>query len=244
MVRSQFLVVNHLGIEKLHAAVGSSLGGMQSLMTAALFPDRIGRIISISACVISHPSSIAVRYVQRRILMSDANWNNGNYYEGPFPHRGMRHARELAMIGYRSGPEWKERFGTQRANPSELHSFCPDYQIETYLEKKAEVFSNMYDPNSVLYISKATDMFDMGLGYESLLAGVARVKCPVLILGVKTDVLFPIQQQREAADLLRKSGNETVTFYELDSKFGHDTFLLDVCNVGAAVKGHLENSIF
>jgi homoserine O-acetyltransferase len=182
MVRSQFLVVNHLGIEKLHAAVGSSLGGMQSLMTAALFPDRIGRIISISACVISHPSSIAVRYVQRRILMSDANWNNGNYYEGPFPHRGMRHARELAMIGYRSGPEWKERFGTQRANPSELHSFCPDYQIETYLEKKAEVFSNMYDPNSVLYISKAMDMFDMGLGYESLLAGVARVKCPVLVL--------------------------------------------------------------
>ncbi|XP_062515149.1 uncharacterized protein LOC134190685 isoform X2 [Corticium candelabrum] len=244
MVQSQFLVVSHFGIKRLHACVGASLGGMQSLLAPALFPERVGRVVSISACVRSHPSSIAVRYIQRRILMSDANWNNGHYYEGTFPHRGMRHARELGMIGYRSGPEWEERFGIERADPNEPHSFCPDFQIETYLEKKAEVFSNMYDPNSVLYISKAMDMFDMGFGYSSLQDGVARVKCPVLILGVQTDILFPVHQQQEAAELLRKSGNSQVVYYELNSKFGHDTFLLDVQNVGAAVKGHLENSIF
>eukprot|EP00118_Oscarella_pearsei_P008518 m.44380 g.44380 ORF g.44380 m.44380 type:complete len:434 (+) comp33514_c0_seq1:152-1453(+) len=243
MVRSQFLLLDYLGIEKLHAAVGASLGGMQSLMSAALFPERVGRVVSISACARTHPQSIALRYCQRRILMSDPNWNSGNYYQGKYPFIGIRHAREVGTFTYRSGPEWVERFGHRRRNSTASPNFCPDFEIEHYLEHAGEKFSLMYDPNSLLYLSKAMDLFDLGDGYSSLLEGVKRIECPVLILGVHSDVLFPVYQQVEAAELLRKAGNSSVTYYEINSVYGHDTFLLDLHNVGVAVKGYLESSM-
>ncbi|CAI8017693.1 Serine O-succinyltransferase [Geodia barretti] len=102
MVAAQFLLLDHLGISRLHAAVGSSLGGMQSIMAAALCPDRVNRVISISACLRTHPSSIAMRYVQRQILMGDPDWNEGNYYDISFPRMGMTHAREVGLrVAYR-----------------------------------------------------------------------------------------------------------------------------------------------
>ncbi|XP_064395576.1 uncharacterized protein LOC135342697 [Halichondria panicea] len=243
MVHCQFLLLDHLKVERLHASVGPSLGGMQSLMAAALFPQRVGRVVTISACVRTHPSSIALRYVQRRILMSDPDWNQGRYYGNSFPRVGMQHAREVGTITYRSGPEWLERFGHQRASPDSAPDFCPDFLVETYLENQGEKFCEAYDPNSILYISKAMDMFDMGAGHSSLLEGVARVRAPVLVLGVNSDVLFPVEQQRQMATLLKEAGNNSVTYYELTSIYGHDTFLLDVNNVGAAMKGYLESEV-
>ena len=91
-------------------------------------------MVSISGCAQSHPSSIAMRYVQRRILMADPNWNNGHYYGKSFPVIGMQHARELATISYRSGPEWQMRFGQKRAEPDRVPDFCPDFEIERYLD--------------------------------------------------------------------------------------------------------------
>lgn len=243
MVHAQFLLLDRLGVGRLHAAVGASLGGMQSLMAAAIYPERVGRVVSISACVRTHPSSIAMRYVQRRILMADPNWNNGRYYGKTFPRMGMQHAREVGTITYRSGPEWAMRFGHKRAHPDSPPDFCPDFEIERYLEYQGEKFSTSYDPNSLLYISKAMDLFDMGDGFPSLQEGVARVQCPVLILGVNSDILFPVEQQRLTAELLREGGNARTTFYELNSIYGHDTFMLDLNNVGAAVKGHLESEL-
>ncbi|XP_031552965.1 serine O-succinyltransferase-like isoform X2 [Actinia tenebrosa] len=246
MVKAQFLLLDSLGIEKLHAAVGSSLGGMLSLTAACLYPERVNRLVSISACAQSHPTSIAMRYVQRRILMSDPNWNKGFYYNtGAFPRLGMKHAREVGTITYRSGPEWEERFGRKRIDHDAAvePNFCPEFEIESYLDYQGDSFCVKYDPNSLLYISKAMDLFDLGEGFDSLLDGVSRIKCPTLVLGVQSDVLFPISQQRELEKLLQDSGNHSVTFYELNSIYGHDTFLLDVVAVGAAVKGHLETDL-
>jgi len=104
MVRAQLLLLDHLGIEKLHAAIGASLGGMQSLMLAALAPQRADRIVSISAAIHSHPQSIALRFVQRQALMSDPAWRGGRYYGISFPHRGQKVARQMGAITYRSGP--------------------------------------------------------------------------------------------------------------------------------------------
>jgi homoserine O-acetyltransferase len=168
MVRAQFLLLNHLGVRRLHASVGSSMGGMQSLAASALFPDRVGRCISISACARSHPYSIALRFAQRAVLMNDPHWHQGFYYPqfGPLdetemqmanlsrpdrlpPHRGMKLARVIATVGYRSGPEWEKRFGRRRVNsalPEEQQQlkqwqrltdnpqFCPDFLIESYLD--------------------------------------------------------------------------------------------------------------
>lgn len=162
MVRAQARLLDYLGIQKLYASVGASMGGMQSLAFGVHFPSRVGRIASISGCARSHPYSIAMRHTQRQALMMDPRWNRGFYYDSIPPHMGMKLAREIATVTYRSGPEWENRFGRRRADPSKAPALCPDFLIETYLDHAGEKFSLEYDPNSLLYISKAMDMFDLG----------------------------------------------------------------------------------
>lgn len=162
MVRAQFRLLDHLGIDRLYASVGSSMGGMQSLAAGVLFPGRVGRVVSISGCARSHPYSIAMRHTQRQVLMMDPNWARGFYYGRVPPHAGMKLAREIATVTYRSGPEWEQRFGRRRADPRRPPALCPDYLIETYLDHAGEKFCLTYDPNSLLYVSKAMDLFDLG----------------------------------------------------------------------------------
>ncbi|KAK7408506.1 Serine O-succinyltransferase [Neonectria punicea] len=168
MVRAQFRLLDSLSIDKLYASVGSSMGGMQSLVAGVLFPSRVGRIVSISGCARSHPYSIAMRHTQRQVLMMDPNWNRGFYYGKVPPHAGMKLAREIATVTYRSGPEWEQRFGRRRADPSKPPALCPDFLVETYLDHAGEKWCLNHDPNSLLYVSKAMDLFD--LGRESQLA--------------------------------------------------------------------------
>lgn len=127
--------------------------------------------------------------------------------------------------------------------PEVSPNLCPEFEIESYLDYQGDSFCYKYDPNSLLYISKAMDLFDLGEGFSSLVEGVARVQCPTLVLGVQSDVLFPVTQQREIERLLKEAQNHKVTYYELPSIYGHDTFLLDVVAVGAAVKGHIETDL-
>ncbi|GJN75687.1 homoserine O-acetyltransferase [Purpureocillium lilacinum] len=172
MVRAQFRLLDGLGVDRLYASVGSSMGGMQSLAAGVLFPSRVGRIASISGCARSHPYSIAMRHTQRQVLMMDPNWNRGFYYDKIPPHAGMKLAREIATVTYRSGPEWEQRFGRRRADPSKPPALCPDFLIETYLDHAGEKWCLTYDPNSLLYVSKAMDLFD--LGRENQVAAQAR----------------------------------------------------------------------
>ncbi|KAI7858332.1 homoserine O-acetyltransferase [Circinella umbellata] len=178
MVRAQFLLLDNMGIEKLHASVGSSMGGMQSMAAASLFPDRVKRLISISACARSHPYSIALRHTQRQVLMADPNWNKGFYYNGVPPHVGMKLSREIATISYRSGPEWELRFGRKRAQENQTPALCPDFLIETYLDHQGERFCLQYDANSLLYISKAMDIFDMSKSATDVLKDQRRRNLP------------------------------------------------------------------
>ncbi|KAH7558503.1 hypothetical protein BM1_04640 [Bipolaris maydis] len=306
MVRAQFRLLDNLGIQKLYASVGSSMGGMQSLAAGTLVPERVGRVVSISGCARSHPYSIAMRHTQRQVLMMDPNWARGFYYDGIPPHGGMKLAREIATVTYRSGPEWEQRFGRRRADPSRPPALCPDFLIETYLDHAGEKWCLEYDPNSLLYVSKAMDLFDLGQEHRNrinevrkansgkmqayldgqgigsdantdacsltlpdepyeekeqpveleslmqtdgneppadLVAGLKPLaNTPVLVLGVASDILFPAWQQKEIATTLRRAGNKNVRHIELGeekSLFGHDTFLLDLENVGGAVQDFL-----
>lgn len=299
MIRAQFKLLDHLGIDKLFASVGSSMGGMQSIAAAHLFPDRVQRVVSISGCARSSPSGIALRYAQRSVLMADENWNRGYYYgpNGVPPHKGMKLARQIATITYRSGPEWEQRFGRQRrsvlrdgASPAQrAPALCPDFLVETYLDHQGEQFCLKYDANSLIYISKTMDLFDMtetalselgqtrleahgddgNLPIEpvdvraeqkksrrqhittishpgahayipSLARGLSRLSDrPILIIGVQSDILFPVEQQRELAECIRMNGNSSVMYYEIDAPHGHDSFLIDTANVGGAIKGFL-----
>ena len=240
MVRAQLALLDHLGIRRVHASVGASLGGMQSLAISAAAPERIGRVVSISAALRSHPQSIALRFVQRQAVMADADWRGGRYYGVSFPHRGQKVAREIGTITYRSGPEWQQRFGRRRIDDGRPPRLDEDFQVENYLVHQGEKFCLQYDANSYLYISKAMDLFDLTDPVEGE-PGIDRVQCPTLVIGVSSDLLFPVWQQRELAEALRKSGAE-VSYVELDAPYGHDTFLVDNERVGGAVKRHLEAS--
>lgn len=172
MVRAQFRLLDAFGIEKLYASVGASMGGMQSLASGVLYPERVGRIVTISGCARSHPYSIALRHTQRQVLMMDPNWARGFYYNGIPPHSGMKLAREIATVTYRSGPEWEQRFGRRRADPSKPPALCPDFLIETYLDHAGEKFCLEYDANSLLYVSKAMDLFDLGHEHRQKIAAL------------------------------------------------------------------------
>jgi homoserine O-acetyltransferase len=118
----------------------------------------------------------------------------------------------------------------------------PEYLIETYLDHQGTIACLRYDPNSLIYISKAMDMFDMTCAFATPEEAMAQIRCPTLVIGVQSDLLFPVSQQRTIVAQLRAAGNERVTYFELDALYGHDTFLIDVNTVGAAVKGHLEHA--
>jgi len=239
MIRAQLLMLDHLGIDSLFASIGASLGGMQSLMVAALAPERAGRIVSISAAMRSYPQAIALRFMQRQAVMNDADWQDGRYYGKTFPHRGLKVARGIGTITYRSGPEWQNRFG--RTRPDEPPRLDEDFQVESYLAYQGEKFCLQYDANSYLYISKAMDLFDLNPegGGDGDAPTIADIRCPTLVIGVTSDILFPVRQQRELAESLRKTGSE-VTYLEIDAPYGHDTFLIERETVGNAVKAHLD----
>lgn len=251
-VAAQFKLMDFLGIGKLHACVGSSLGGMQSVCAAGHFPDRLNKFVSISACAKSFPGSISFRHSQRQAIVSDPNWNGGDYYDGALPEAGLRLARQIGTITYRSGHEWQQRFGQRRVDGvtvdgmtvSDDHGLRHEFEIEKYLDHQGKKWVNNYDPNSMLWISKAMDGFSMEApdkdGNMSLKAGLAQAMHPALVIGVQHDVLFPVWQQKEIADSLKAAGNRSVVYYELDTVYGHDSFLLDAVSIGPAVKGHLE----
>lgn len=175
MVRAQReLVRDEFGVSKLFAAVGASMGGMQSLAFGHEFPDEVEKVVSISACARSSPSSIALRHTQRQVLMSDPNWKRGFYYDKVPPHVGMKLAREIATITYRSGPEWDTRFGRKRADEDRPPALCPDFLVETYLDHAGEKFCLEYDANSFLYVLKAMDLFDLGHGNRTKAQEVRR----------------------------------------------------------------------
>lgn len=223
-------VLDQLGIETLYANVGPSMGGMTALAFEILFPGRSRALLTISSAARSLPFAIALRSLQREMIRRDPNWAGGQYSSDRMPIMGMRLARKLGMITYRSAAEWRERFGRERiaAEHTTGDPFGMDFEVESYLENHAVKFTGQFDPNCYLYLSRASDLFDVAEHGASVAAGLARVQATrVLVVGVATDFLFPIEQQRELAELMDRPGRP-VDLVELASIQGHDSFLVDM----------------
>ncbi len=221
-------VLDALGIERLNAVVGASMGGMTALAFCLLFPGRSGGLISISSAARSLPFSIAIRSLQREIVRSDPAWQDGLYpFDAP-PATGMRLARKLGMISYRSAEEWTERFGRERAAGDYDGPFGIDFEVESYLQAHADKFVGAFDPNCYLYLSRAMDLFDATDHGGSLKQGLSRVSLDwALVIGVESDFLFPVEQQEELAIGLKEHVAD-VEFRRMDSRQGHDSFLVDM----------------
>ncbi|NNF61660.1 MAG: homoserine O-acetyltransferase [Gammaproteobacteria bacterium] len=223
-------VVDQLDIVRLAHVIGPSMGGMTALSFAMMFPDRVGGLVLISSAARALPFAIALRSLQREIIRADPAWNSGNY-SGHGAESGMHLARKLGMISYRSAAEWKMRFGRERAAAEERqpdHSFGIEFEIESYLEHHARKFTGAFDANCYLYLSRAMDLFDAADHGGCLETGVGCVEAErVLLIGAQSDILFPLEQQRELAQLLAAPGREVV-LEELASIQGHDSFLVDM----------------
>ena len=231
IARGGYEVIRSLGIEQVRCVIGPSLGGMTVLAFSALFPTAARTLISISGAARSTPFTIALRSLQREMIRKDDAWQGGNYPADAIPVDGMRLARKLGMITYRSAKEWLQRFGRERASVEHKPDdpFGIDFEIESYLENHAAKFVGQFDPNAYLYLSRAMDLFDLAdHGEGSLPEALKRFKIErALIIGVETDLLFPIEQQQELADGLN-TGGRAIKFVRLDSLQGHDSFLVDM----------------
>jgi len=221
--------LKELGIERLRAVVGPSMGGMTALAYAILFPESARSLVTISSATRATPFAIAIRSLQRECIRSDPAWQGGNYPPERGPETGLRLARKLGLITYRSAQEWRERFGRERiagASPAEM--FGPEFEVEAYLEMHARKFAGSFDANCYLYLSRAMDLFDVAEHGGSVEAGLGRIRAErTLVVGVETDFLFPIDQQEEIARLLAAAGRR-VSMVRLPSIQGHDSFLVDM----------------
>ena len=235
--KSAHHALNDLGIDHLVAVVGGSMGGMSALAYAVQYPDEVDNLVTISSACRALPFTIAVRSLQREIIRCDPCWRDGAYLIDEEPLKGMTLARKLGLMSYRASEEWRRRFDRARVTPGRRSEepFGIEFEIESYLDYNARKFARGFDANSYLYLSRAMDLFDIADHGGSVNAGLARIHAKrTLVIGVTTDILFPIEQQRQIADGLVKAGRE-VTYRELPSIYGHDSFLVDADNFSPVV---------
>jgi homoserine O-acetyltransferase len=228
-----------LGIERLHAVVGNSLGGFSALAYALQFPQAAARAVLSSSATCSLPFAIAIRSLQRELIRRDPAWQGGDYPAEREPIAGMQLARKIGMLSYRSPLEWDARFHRRRVARLEdapPDGFGPQFEVEAYLQAHADRFVGGFDANCYLQISRSMDLFDAAdHGGGDLVAAFARLKLEAaLVIGVETDILFPVHQQAELARLLHAPGR-SVEFARLDCVQGHDSFLIETARFGAAI---------
>jgi len=241
MVRAQKHLIDHLGIEKIFSMAGGSLGGMQVLQWAIDYPDRVRSAICIAATSRLSAQAIAFNEVGRQAIMSDPNWNGGNYYGKAIPATGLALARMIGHITYRSEESLREKFD-RRLQDKEKFSFdfSREFQVESYLHYKGESFVKRFDANSYLYITRAMDYFDLTAEFGSLKKAFANVKSKFAVISFSSDWLFPTSESKEIVRALR-SNNMNVTFCEIRSPHGHDAFLLEEKELTYLIKNFLSN---
>ncbi|MEM1058954.1 MAG: homoserine O-acetyltransferase [Verrucomicrobiota bacterium] len=241
MVRAQKHLVNALGIERLLAVSGGSMGGMQALAWARLFPDAVAGAIPIATAARHSAQSIAWNEIGRRAITGDPNWNGGDYYgEGvPQPEAGLAIARMVGHVTYLSEHSMEEKFGRRwQAEDGPAYTFEPEYAVESYLSYQADKFNQRFDANSYLYITRALDYFDFARWDGSDREAFACTQARFLFIAYSSDWLYPVRQNRELYEEARAAG-VPAEFAEVDSSKGHDGFLIHTDDAAGPVSAFL-----
>ena len=242
MVRAQVALLDALGIERLHAVVGGSMGGMLALSLAANWPERAARVLAIATTARHSAQNIAFHEVGRQAIMADPNWQGGDYYaSGAGPDKGLAVARMAAHITYLSEAGLTDKFGRRLQDRSaKSFGFDADFQIESYLRYQGISFTDRFDANSYLYITRAMDYFDLAEEHGGRLGDAfAGTTARFCLVSFDTDWLYPTAESRSIVHALN-AGAAPVSFVELSAPYGHDSFLLDVPALDRVVKGFLE----
>ena len=225
MVAAQVRLLDRLGIPKLFATTGGSMGGMQALVWAVDYPERVQTCIPIATCIAHTAMQIAFNEVGRQAIITDVNWNRGHYTAQQRPEHGLAVARMVGHVTYLSEFAMKTKFGRNLQRESKPEDLFPEFfAVESYLHYQGESFVKRFDPNSYLFITKAIDRFDLmeGKPAHDVLAGV---KARFLVISFESDWLYPPDQSRELVRALKRS-NAVVTYLNLETPYGHDSFLI------------------
>ncbi|HYI96034.1 MAG TPA: homoserine O-acetyltransferase [Bryobacteraceae bacterium] len=241
MVRLQKKLVNHLGIERLLAVAGGSMGGMQVLEWAVAYPEAVACAIPIATTSRHSAQQIAFNEVGRQAIMADPDWCDGDYYNKKPPARGLSVARMVGHITYMSDDSMREKFGRRFRTQEPLPDFSSVFEVESYLRYRGSQFVDRFDANSYLYITKAMDLFDVTNGHASLAAALERTQSRFLVISFTSDWLYPTYQSLEIVSALR-GRNRDVAFCELQSNYGHDAFLVDVAEQSELIRGFLAST--
>ncbi len=241
MVRGHVALLDALGIERLHAVVGGSMGGMQALSLAANWPERAGAVLVIASTARHSAQNIAFHEVGRQAIMADPQWRGGDYHaHGKGPEAGLAVARMAAHITYLSEEGMHEKFGRRLQNrDAKTFGFDADFQVESYLRHQGLSFTDRFDANSYLYITRAMDYFDLAEEHGGRLADAfTGSTARFCLVSFDTDWLYPTSESRNIAHALNAAG-APVSFVELSAPFGHDSFLLDVPALDRVIDGFL-----
>ena len=247
MVNAQKLLIDHLGIPQLYAVAGGSMGGMQVLQWTVSYPDSVKKAIVIAATGYSTPQQIAFNEVGRKAIISDPEWNGGNYYDtksydAPGPVKGLALARMVGHITYLSDESMHAKFGRSLQAKDRIgFDFSTDFAVESYLHHQGDTFTQRFDANSYLYITKAIDYFDLTKD-GSLAKGLAGVHAGFLVISVSSDWLYPPYQSQEIVSALTANERE-VRYSEIRSNYGHDAFLLESGQINYLISQFLSRTV-
>jgi homoserine O-acetyltransferase len=235
MARVQRALLGSLGVRSLVTVLGGSLGGMQTLEWAIMEPSMVRSIIPIGTAVRHSPWCIGLNDIARQAIMSDPDWRSGDYASFGQPRRGLSLARQIAMVSYRSDASFLRRFGRERREGEKdgaRFDLSNLFQIESYLRYQGEKLVDRFDANAYIYISRAMDLHDVAHGRGALRDVLARIRCPVLCVGISSDVLYPIHEQKEIAGAIPGAW-----YREIHSDDGHDAFLIEHGQMAAMIHG-------
>lgn len=240
MVRAQKKLLDHLGIARLYAIVGGSMGGMQALQWMIDYPDYVAKVVALATTARQSAQAIAFDEVGRSAIMQDPGWNNGRYEKGQGPNVGLSVARMMAHITYLSDQSMEEKFGRSRTENvgADKSPFGTEFEVERYLRYQGQSFINRFDANTYLYFTKALDRFDLYGESGSLEESFASVKAKVLNVGFTSDWLYPPAQNRTLVHALLRCGRDA-TYAELNMSLGHDSFLVHAPELYRLVSGFL-----
>jgi len=233
------LLEGFFNISHLKAVIGGSIGGMQALQWGVTYPKFMDGLSVIASASKLSPQAIAFNKIGRHAIMIDPKWNNGEYYDLPDDLDGLALARMVAHITYLSDEAMQIKFGRKHSNITEYFDFDEKFEVENYLEHQGYKFIKRFDANSYLYLSKAMDLFDISRDFPSLKEGLSQISAnKTLIISFSSDWLFPAYHSKEVADILSDLKKD-ITYYELTSYHGHDSFLIEYDKINPLVSDFL-----
>lgn len=242
MVWAQKQLLDFLGIKKVLTVVGGSIGGMQVLEWTVRYPEMVISAIPLATTTKHSALAIAFNEVARQAIMTDPNWNGGNYYSGPEPSLGLAVARMIGHITYLSDEAMRTKFGRRLQDRNDFsYNFDADFQVESYLRYQGAKFVERFDANSFLYITKASDYYDLGLqhGEGSTVRAFSKTGAKFLVVSFTSDWLYPTYQSKTIVQALKKNSLD-VSFCEIEADWGHDAFLLPSERLTELIRGFLD----